>query len=258
MNQVSAPASWLLPLSKGINPALRMFCFPYAGGGAQMFSGWPAQLPKDIEIFGVQPPGRGSRIGEPFIRKMSVMAEEVVQAILPLLNRPFIFFGHSLGALLSFEVTHRLQAVRARMPVHLFISGVGAPHLPPIAAPIYQLPDDEFMQKLREYNGTPPEVFDNVELLQFLLPILRADFEVADTYRCKSRVPIGSPITVLAGSDDRETPPDYVQAWRQHTSAVFRSEMFPGGHFFFQTCSDSFFRSLCSYVDQVTTNCRKQ
>jgi medium-chain acyl-[acyl-carrier-protein] hydrolase len=217
---------------------LRLFCFPYAGGGGHIYRNWQAGLPPDIEVCPVQLPGRGSRLGEPGFRNMPALTEALARVVGPRLDRPFALFGHSMGGIIAFELT------RALRPAHLFVSGCSAPHIPDEEAPTFDLPEAEFIEKLRSINGTPAEVFDHPELLQMMLPLLRADFELVETYAYVPGEPLACPITAIGGLKDEDVTREKLEAWREHSTAAFSLRMLPGGHFFVNTEQASIHRML--------------
>ena len=187
------------------NPAarLRLFCFPHAGGGALTYRMWPEALPADVEVCAVQLPGRDGRIEDPAIDNLDALVDALVPELLPLLDRPFALFGHSMGAMISFEVARRLRARQLAVPQRMFVSGRRAPQLPPEdERRTFDLPKDEFVEELGRLNGTPREVLEHPELLELLLPILRADFSVCQTYVYAPGEPLDVPITVLGGLED--------------------------------------------------------
>ncbi len=169
---------------------LRLFCFPYAGGGAVSFRTWPLGLPDDVEICSVELPGRGTRLSERPFTRLSPLLQTMAPALLSLLDKPFAFFGHSMGGLVSFELTRLLRREYDLSPVHLFVSGRRAPQVQDLEPPLHTLPDPAFLEELRRLNGTPQAVLENVELRQVVLPILQADFAVIDTYEYTSEAPL--------------------------------------------------------------------
>jgi medium-chain acyl-[acyl-carrier-protein] hydrolase len=212
--------------------ALRLFCFPYAGGGAPVFHPWREALPESIEVCAVQAPGRGARLGErPFIRLLPLVAA-LGGAIQPLLDRPFAFFGHSIGGLAAFELAHHLRESGGPAPARLFVAGCNPPQLPNPHPPIHGLPDDELIEELRALDGTPETVLDHKELMALMLPALRADFALQETYQYRPRPPLDVPIVAFGGADDRRDPPEGLDAWREQTRAGFDLHVLPGGHFF--------------------------
>ena len=167
MKRSATATGWLSYPKPNPQASIRLFCFPYAGGSAVVFRSWPEALPSNVEVVAVQPPGRGARIMEAPFTSLTPLVEAVAEAMRPQLDKPFAFFGHSLGALISFELTRRLRSLGAPQPARLFVSGTGAPQLGQANRPIHALPDSELMEALRNLNGTPAEVLDNAELMQF-------------------------------------------------------------------------------------------
>jgi medium-chain acyl-[acyl-carrier-protein] hydrolase len=219
---------------RDVNPRakMRMFCLPYAGGGASVYRGWGASLPNYLEVCPVQLPGRESRLREAPFTDLKTMVPAVADALVPYMDLPFVLFGHSMGAAIAFELTRELRRRGRPQPLHLFVSGRRAPHLPAREEPIHALPEPEFLAKLRELNGTPEEVLQHEELMKLLLPILRADFGVNETYEYTEGEPLQAGISALGGIGDKDVLREDVDAWRQHTTGRFRARMFPGDHFF--------------------------
>ncbi len=176
----------------------------------------------------------------------------IASALIPYLDKPFVFFGHSMGGLISFELTRLLRRKSARSPVHLFISGRRAPQLPSEKPPIHTLPELAFLQELRHLKGTPEEVLVNTELMQLLLPILRADFAVLETYLYTKEPPLECPITVFGGWQDREVSCDELEAWREQTSTAFSLYMLPGDHFFIHSAQTLLFQRITKQLVQNT------
>src|SRR5436305_4022919 len=154
---------------------LRLFCFPYAGGGAMIYRNWADYLPASIEVCPIQLPGRGNRLKEPAYTNLRNLVDELANSLAPYLEKPFAFFGHSMGAKIVFELARELKRRHGLEPVHLFASGCRAPHIPYDKPTTFDLPEDKFIEELRSLNGTPKEALENSELMQILTPILRAD-----------------------------------------------------------------------------------
>ncbi|HGY55859.1 MAG TPA: thioesterase [Caldithrix abyssi] len=232
METVLKRDSWVTIPKPQANARLRLFCLPFAGGNSTAFRNWPDYLPETMEVAAVEIPGHGSRLAEDTIRRLIPLVKAIAEGIDPYLDRPFAFFGHSMGSLLSFELAHYLRLKKGVEPVHLFFSGRGAPHLPAREEPIHGLPQAEFVQHIRNYNGTPKEVLEHQELMDILIPILRADFEVCETYQYFPKPPFNCPITAFGGLQDPSTTKDDLQGWKKHTSGAFNLRMFPGDHFY--------------------------
>lgn len=231
--RTSKPADRWFPYRKPQPEArMRLFCFPFAGGSAAVFRTWSQGLPPAVEVCAVQPPGRERRMSEAPFRRLDALVEAVAEAMEPLLDRPFAFFGHSMGAKVAFELAQRQRHRGRPQPSRLFVSGSRAPHMPDDEPPLHALPDDELIQELHELGGTPREVLDNDELMRLLLPLLRADFEVNETYDPASHEPLDCPLSAFGGLRDPEVPPETVEGWREHTRGAFRRRMFEGHHFF--------------------------
>jgi len=223
---------------------VRLFCFPYSGAGAAVFRGWPGAFPASMEVRPVQLPGRENRLAEPAFRRMDDLVPAVVRALLPHMDKPFAILGHSLGALVGFEVARRLQAQHGIGPEILFASGHTAPHVNERETILHALPDDELLEKLRELGGTPEAVLQHEELRRLLFPLLRADFEICETYRYAPGEPLRCPIVALGGLGDDDVSRESLEAWRQHTLAAFELRMFPGDHFFLNSCGPEVARTV--------------
>ncbi len=212
---------------------IRLFCFPYAGGGASIFRTWSENVPPEIEICPVQLPGRENRLLDSPFSRILPLVDAVASALLPYLDMPYAFFGHSMGSLISFELARYLRKVEYDLaPVHLFISGHRAPQLPDLDPPTHRLPDPQFIEELRRLKGTPEEVLQNSELLHLLIPLLRADFALCETYSYTEDKPLSCPISAYGGIQDSEVSRDLIAAWHKQTSNFFKLRFFVGDHFF--------------------------
>jgi len=226
-------SSWLQYWQRKPQARVRLFCFPYAGGGASIFRTWSEHLPQDIEVCSVQLPGREDRLLESPFANLPSLLDVLGPALLPYLDMPYAFFGHSMGSLISFELARYLRQVEYRnMPVYLFVSGHSAPQIPDPDPPTYHLPEPEFIEKLRQLKGMSEQLLQNEEFLQLLLPLLRADFALCDTYEYINDKPLPIPISAFGGLQDPEVPHDEINAWRVQTSGLFRLRFFEGDHFF--------------------------
>ena len=211
----------------------RFFCFSHAGVGASVFRQWVSGLAPEVELCAIQLPGREGRFKEPAIASVPGIVDELVPALLPLLDRPCAFFGHSMGAVLASEVARALAARGETLPRQLFVSARRPPHVPDPLTPLHVLADGEFVAEInRRYGGIPAEVLADGELLALLLPTLRADITALETHRPPQRPPLPCPIVAFGGTDDRLTPREHLDAWRGETSSTFRVRVFPGDHFY--------------------------
>ena len=197
-----------------------------------IFRTWSDSLPADVEVCPVQLPGRGTRVTERPFTRLSPLVEALAQALVPLLDRPFAFFGHSLGALVSFELARQIRRQYGVHPVRLFVSAGRAPQIPHRNPPIHSLPDKELLMELRRLKGTPSELLDHEELMEIMLPLLRADFALYETYAYSSEPALDCPISAFGGLQDHRVNESDLQAWRAQTSVSFSLRMFPGDHFF--------------------------
>lgn len=230
---IAATRRWLVADPRPGPFGARLLLLPHAGGGANTFRAWPQLLPAGIEARALQLPGRERRFGEPPLTDMAALVDACLPAIAPLLDRPYAILGHSMGACIGHALIHRLQVRGLRLPALFIAAGHDAPTHARLRPVLHALPDAEFLEALRGLGGTPPEVLANQELLDLLLPMLRADFAVIASYRpAPARFPC--PILALAGSEDTETTPEGLTAWRACTSAGAELATVPGGHFFIE------------------------
>lgn len=222
---------WFPALKPRQQAPLRLICFPYAGAGIAAFRAWPATLTDVIELRVAQLPGRGARLREDRFERMPALVETLAEELRPLLDRPFAFFGHSLGAIVAFEVARILRG-RAPAPMHLFVSGKIAPHLPDPAPRIHKFSDNAFLRELQNLKGMPQAVLDSKELLEITLPAVRSDFTLLETYKYEPQPPLVCPITAFGGLEDPRTTENGLEGWRTETTASFDLVMLQGDHFF--------------------------
>ena len=232
MMQQKINTPWLMPFSREGNGRLNLIFFPHAGGGASAFYPWSRVLPAELTSYAIQLPGRETRLREPLHRQVSTLVESLSDVLQPYLDRPTIFWGHSMGALLGFELTRRLQQHGLNTPQRLIVSGYNAPHIPYADPHIHHLPEVDFIAALQELNGTPEVVLKDTELRDLVLPIIRADFQLVEMYTYQESTPLNCPITVLDGSADNKTNEADLQAWQQQSTEVLEMFTFPGDHFF--------------------------
>lgn len=245
------PAPWFSCQKNGQPSRLRLFCFPYAGGSALIYRGWLNYLPAGVAVWPVQLPGRGSRYKEAPYVTMPALVNAVANAIEPFLDLPFVFFGHSMGAMMSFDLAHAVRERFQLQPKHLFVSGSGGPHLPRTSSNIHDLPEDKFIRRLKELNGTPREVFENPELMLMMMRTLRADFEIAETYPRFTGAPLDCPITAFGGQEDGLVPREDLEAWKVQTTSIFNSWILPGDHFFLHTSDTIVLRILSQQIRTI-------
>lgn len=220
--------------------AVRLFCFPSAGSTAAYFRRWTKLLPSFVEVCGIELPGHAARWREALPRDFPAAVAALLPGVAEHLDKPAVFFGHSLGGLIGFEVARRLRRSGLPEPVHFFASAVRAPHLPPSAEAISTLPQPEFRERLRRLDGTPPAILADEEAMRLFLPILRADACLFESYRCVPERPFTFPVSAFGGVSDAQVAPDELAAWREHTSAPFSLDLLPGGHFFLRSAESLF------------------
>ncbi len=223
---------------------LRLFCFPYAGGAASVFSMWPGNLPPEVEVCPVQFPGRENRLSESPFTQLKPLVLALAQAIRSYLDKPFAFFGHSLGAVIGFELARQLRRENGPGPLHLFVSGSPAPQLPRRHPAIHQLPEEGFIKELGRINGTPEAVLHNVELMQLFLPVLRADFAMYETYHYAVDGLLDCSLAAFGGLEDSEVSRRDIEAWQDQTCGAFKLRMFPGDHFFLRSARTPLLRAI--------------
>lgn len=225
-------ARWLVRFQARVDSSLRLFCFPHAGAGASFYRSWAAGLP-EAEICAVQLPGREERFEETPFRQMDPLVESVVDALSSELDSPFAVFGHSFGAIVAFEFCRRLRRIGLPTPAVLFVSGHSAPHLSNGLPGIHDLPDANLLQAIQErYNGIPPAILAEPELLGLLIPTLRADVSVLETYTCGDGPTLDCPISALGGLSDPWSSEDLLSGWHAYTSGRVCTKIYSGGHFF--------------------------
>ena len=215
---------------------LRLYAFPYAGGGAAVFFPWAPALAPEIEVWAIRLPGRETRMREPAFTSFPVLITALEQEVAPRLRPPYAFFGHSLGALIAFAFASALMRRGPSAPAALVVAGARPPHLPNLEANIGDVPDAQLISELRDrYNGIPPAVLAHPELLGLVLPLLRADIRLYEDYRHTPALPLHLPLAAYGGSLDPIVSPESLSNWQVHTAGPFQTRRFNGEHFFLQS-----------------------
>lgn len=238
------------------NPAAkrRLICLPHAGGGAWAFRTWPDALPADVEVLSVQLPGREDRLTDEPLDAAAPIVRTVADVLAGSLDRPYAIYGHSMGALLGFELLRELRRRGAAPAERLFAAAYRAPQVPSPDPPIFHLPDGEFVEEVdRRYDAVPPAARADPELMELVLPGLRADVAVCDTYAYVAEEPLDCPISVFGGVEDRAVQRPELEAWSQQTTAEFDLTMFPGDHFFLQSSFDALMRAVVERLPDATS-----
>jgi medium-chain acyl-[acyl-carrier-protein] hydrolase len=223
---------WFKRFGRRDGPAeIRLLCFHHAGGNAGMYRQWPRLLPPAIELVAVQLPGRADRFGEPPFDRMRPLVDALIEALKPLLDRPFACYGASMGSRVAWALAHALRERSMPMPIQLSVACDTAPSLDDGTWP-WEGRADGLEGYMREMGGTPPAVLAEPELLEALLPTLRADLHVLSTHKFRPAVPLDVPIRAFAGTGDTAAPPHRMSAWRAETTARFDLDVLDTGHFF--------------------------
>jgi medium-chain acyl-[acyl-carrier-protein] hydrolase len=233
------------------NPAaaVRLFCFPYAGGSASVFRDWHRDLPAFVEVVGLQAHDRSLRTGAP--RDIPSLVADVGTALVAHLDRPFVFFGHSLGAIVAFEMTRWLRDCDLPAPEILLLSARRAPGVAPRQPQYSRQSDEELVRTLRRLNGTPHDMLADSNLARAILPRVRADLALADGYRCRRDAPLDVPLVVFGGRDDPECHVTELLAWRRATTGRFTRHLFEGDHFFLHSARHALLRQISYHLQSV-------
>jgi surfactin synthase thioesterase subunit len=235
MDDVLLSREWILQPGASSNPAFRLFCFPHAGSGASFYTSWAKELPSTIEVCPVQFPGRENlRLLKP-LSQLGPLLEELLNALKACLDVPFAFYGHSMGALVGFELARQLRRRSLPQPSHLFVSSHRAPQLIDRTGALHLLPDTEFLAQVRKLHGTPDAVLTNPELIELFVPLLRADFAVCESYVYYEEPPLECSISCFGGIEDKRVTSEELALWRAQTQNRFKLRLFPGNHFFLQS-----------------------
>jgi medium-chain acyl-[acyl-carrier-protein] hydrolase len=225
-----------IPRARLTDEALvRLVCLPYAGGGSAVFHRWRSILPPRVDLLPLCLPGHDGRLAESPRTELRALARELADDITlaPVLDRSYVLLGHSLGAWIAFELARELRRRNARPAEMLIATGARPPGIQLPARPLYHLSDDELVATMQSrYDGIPAAILNNVELLQLLLPVLRADIQMAETYHYVSEPPLDVEFLVLGGTEDSAVSPAQLADWRSHTARNCSVRQFPGGHFF--------------------------
>jgi pyochelin biosynthetic protein PchC len=241
---------WLRVVKPSANPRTRVVCFPHAGGAASFYQAWGPLVPDDVELRAVRYPGREDRLLDPLAQTMEALVAPAVAECSALLDRPLTLFGHSMGASVAFEVASRLQEVHGARIAGLFVSGRSGPgweSLPEQS--LSSAPDAELVEHLRELGGTDTVMFDHPDLLELILPAIRADYGIVERYRAgQTGGVLDTPVVAYYGDEDPDVDADSAAAWAATTRATFTARSFPGGHFYLTDHGTDLMRDLLSRV----------
>lgn len=220
---------------KSESPKKRLFCFPYAGSGAAVYRQWAPLLPPDVELYAIEIPGR-VHLKEKTAADMKELVEVIYPEILPLLDLPYAFFGHSYGSIMAYELARKLQEEQKPLPIHLFVSSRRPPHISPKGASISHLPDTEFIKEIQiQFGAIPEAVLKDKTLLAMFLPILKEDLRINEQYLGSIEPPLTIPVTFYHGMEDGSGALFNTDKWSEVTTGPFTTKIFPGGHFYIDT-----------------------
>lgn len=242
-------SNWFFIPQPNPTAKVRFFCFPYAGAGATLFNQWPSFMPDTVELVAFQPPGREMRFREEPVTSWSEMVKYIVREIDDYLDKPAILFGYCVGSIVAFEVARALQ--ETGKPVQALL--VAARFAPSIPEPrqVHTLPDDQLVTTLAEYNATPADILNDASLLKILLPSIRADFQISETYQYTPEPKLTIPVTAFRGGQDQAITSANMQAWQETTTNSFALRTLPGGHFFIHDAQPIFKQMLRQTIQKI-------
>lgn len=226
---------WFIPFKQDKNSHIKLFCFHYGGGSASAYREWAKDLIDNVDLIAIQLPGRESRFGEPLLNNVSLVVSELYKHFDSSIGKPFVFFGHSIGALIAFEFTRLLRKYGVPQPKHLIVSGTKAPQVPLKRPLIHNLPNQKLTEEIRKYNGIPNDILENQELMSIFLPIIRSDFSISETYQYTKEEPLKCPITAIGGLNDNSFNSEDLIEWKEQTNSSFEYHFLPGDHFFIRS-----------------------
>ena len=235
---------WIVGGRRPTTATLRLFCLPYAAGGASAYARWGTAFADDVEVCPVELPGRQTRWRDTAFDRVGPLVDALASALTSEFDRPYALFGHSMGALVAFELAREVRRRGLREPRVLFVSGGRAPQLPPDQPPVHDLPDAQVLARLTALGSLPDEVCAEPELLELLMPTIRADLALCATYEYRPEPPLTYPVVAFAGSDDHEVPPARMDPWRDLTSGGFHRHVLPGDHFFLRGARDALLSTM--------------
>jgi surfactin synthase thioesterase subunit len=235
------------------NKSIKLFCLPFAGGSKYSFALFKRHLPEYIELIPLDIPGRGARFSEPLLSDMEALVEDLYAQIVPHVNSRYCFYGHSMGTLLAYLLTCRIQDENLNLPTHLFLSGRGGPENENTDRKWHALPSNEFRVKLAELGGSPQEVLDNDGLMEILEPILRADFKAVENFQYDQIRTFAIPVIVLHGLDDNFSS-NQAQSWQVISEIPLNLHEFEGGHFFIFDHADKIQALFSTYLSTNHSN----
>lgn len=218
---------------KNPQAAIKVFFFPFAGSSGSVFHQWAKQMHAKVEVSVLQLPGRGHKLDDDLYFEMNGLVDDLLPEVIDQLDRPYVFIGYSLGAKIAFELANRLGQIGFPAPLVFMPIASPAPHIPRAEDPIHTLPDTEFIERLRDYQGSSSEVLDDPEIMKLLIPGIRADFSILEQYEYSTAPQLNSKLSLFGGVDDEAVSLGDLQAWSEHFRELGQCKTYPGGHFFF-------------------------
>lgn len=228
-----------------------LICFPFACGGTIFYRNWVKKIPFDVELKAILLPGREELLQETLINDIEIYVHEIYNVLKNESDKPIYYFGHSMGAILAYEICHLLKVNNSKLPEKLFVSGFRAPHLPNRNQLIFDLPDDVFIEKIQEYEGLSEEVLQNAEIMELIIPTFRADMAAIDNYKYTKREPLNIPIIAFGGGGDKKVNLTELASWKLHSRSSFNYHMFDGGHFYLDQKIKEFLKQLNYYFEYI-------
>ena len=246
---MSANQNWVIRAEPRPSAKLRLFCFPYAGVGTSAFRGWAEAADRDIEVCTVQLPGRENRLRERPFASMAELLPHLSKVLSELLDRPYLLYGHSLGGRLAFQVARTFRDARLAAPLHLFVGASPAPQVPWLHSLTHGLTEDDFLREIqRRYGGMPAQIMDDPELRALVVPALRADVTMMETYQYQPGPPFDFGITAFTGNRDPVVKRPSVDEWRHQTTSIFHCQELDGDHFFTQSARPQLLETIAAGV----------
>lgn len=244
-------SSWFVRPVKRPHAKINLFCLPYAGGSARIYQSWPEYLPEFVELIAIEPPGRGRRMQEPAFDSMKALVQELSGALRSQIERPYVVLGHSMGSRIGLNTLCELDRAGYPLPLHFIASGSAPPHITKKRKKIHMLSDDELIKELQSYNATPDEVLNNKELMEIYLPLLRADFAVAEEELIPNLPPLNCNATVFGGINDSRVSEGDCFAWQEYFSPPIEVSIFEGGHFFIDSARNEVMRKVSKIINTL-------
>ncbi len=232
----------------------RLFCLPHSGSGASQFAPWQRLLPAALDLCPIQLPGRENRFRDTPFYRIDRIVDSLTPALETFLDRPYILYGYSVGALIAFELARQLRRKKFAPPVALFALARSAPHVLQTNPPLRHLPDNEFLAEVgHRYGGMAPAILQNRELMELILPALRADITALETYVCREEEPLDCSIHAYGGTSDASVTQEDLGAWRLHTKSSFDLELLNGDHFFVRNHQQAILESISALIPGSST-----